>query len=213
MKSKNKFKTTGLLHPVEELLTKSNYEIVEKFDKYAAPPYILVLLHNAMELILKDFLLSKNIDKITYGEGDKKKIKNVEELGLDKLIDFCKGKILLIRKNYQKFKAFNTDRNVVYHRSSLTVRIENIKDYYRLIVKLYNDVYQRRFRPSSPSRIKAYLILALYSFVFAYKPIVLVPPFNTIWTLTSVISFSAFAFFSITYFLKQYNLHKYFTFL
>jgi len=209
---KIKIRTTGYFHPVRELLLKANYEILDKISKYAAPPYVIVLLHNAMELMLKDFLLSRNISKITYKEQGKEKTIDVERVGSEKLLEFSVKKIVLIRKNYQKFRAFNTERNTVYHRSSLTLRIENVKDYYRLIMALYNVVYNHKFKPSAPPKIRAYLLLALYSFIFAFGP----PPLPTsiigFWVLGAFCSLFAFSFLSISYFSKQYHLHGYFTF-
>jgi len=211
-KRKNKIKTTGYFHPVKELMEKANYEILDKINKYAAPPYIIILLHNAMELMLKDFLLTKNIDKITYQEGGSQKTKDVERAGAELLIQFCANKMSLIKKNYQMFKSFNMDRNTVYHRSALTLRIENIKDYYRLMIALYDNVYKNKFKPVIPSKIKSYMFLALYSFIFTFGSPPLASPYNTIWSVVAVISLTIFSSLSFIYFLKQHQLHRYFTF-
>jgi hypothetical protein len=154
----DKFKTVGFIHAVDECLNKTNHELIDKMNKYAAPSYMLVILHNAMELMLKDYLLSRGVN-IETSPG--------KSLGPKDLINEVKEKIPYIKQNLPKFVEFNKRRNDVYHRTALVPRIENLKDDYRLLIGLYKIVYKKKFFPTIPFRYTAYALISFYSFFLA----------------------------------------------
>jgi len=197
------FKSVGFIHAVNECLNKTNHELTEKMNKYAAPSYMLVILHNAMELMLKDYLLSRGVN-IETSPG--------KSLGPKDLINEVKEKIPYIKQNFPKFVEFNKRRNDVYHRTALVPRIENLKDDYKLLIGLYKAVYKKKFFPSIPIRYTVNALISFYSFFLAIGSASSFGSYAPLVIFIGVIIFPTSLFYIFSYVLNQKELNGYLPF-